>query len=193
MAAMLRAYLDESASHRSSDPHTYLLAASICSDEHLEAVRAGIGSLLLKGHRKLHWRDESEARRALVASAVSDLPLEHVVVVRTGISGEKDERRRRLCLQQMMFELENLEVRTATFESRGRADDRRDRQMVDVLRARRVVGGQLRIEHEKGPLEPLLWLPDAICGAVTAQRAGNETYVKLIASKVAVTIVTIGA
>jgi hypothetical protein len=190
-ARRLRAYLDESGSHRFADPDTYLLAASICSEEHLDTVREVIGSMLKKGQPKLHWRDETDARRAQISEVIADLPLEHLVVVRNGQPGERDERRRRLCLRRMMFELESAGVTSATFESRGTADDRRDRRMVDTLRAQKVVSGQLRIDHEKGPLEALLWLPDAICGVIAAHRIGNAHYLKIIERRISIAIVTI--
>lgn len=189
----LRAYLDESGSHRSADPDTYLLAASICAEEHLETVRETMTGLLRKGHTKLHWRDETETRQTLIAEVIATLPLEHLVVVRNCHATEREERRRRMCLRQMMFELQRAGVTHATFESRGRADDARDRRMVDTLRSQRVIDSQVRIDHEKGPLDSLLWLPDSICGVVAAHRVGNDKFLKIIERKVAIDVVTISA
>jgi hypothetical protein len=39
-----------------------------------------------------------------------------------------------------------------------------------------VLDDPLRLDHEKGPLEPLLWIADATCGAVVAHRCGNPEF-----------------
>lgn len=51
-----------------------------------------------------------------------------------------------------------------TLESRGRADDKRNRDALAAFRAKRAVSPRLRIDHLPGPAEPLLWIPDAVCG-----------------------------
>jgi hypothetical protein len=170
---LLQAFLDESQSDRARDPYCYVLAAGICSPGDINAARAGMERLRLRGQRKVHWRDESANRRRFIAQAVAVLPLQHLVVVRDGRAGETAERRRRHCLERVLYELDQLGVDTATFESRGPADDRRDRFMLDALRARKVVSPELRMAHIPGPKDPLLWVPDTVCGAVTHQRTGD--------------------
>lgn len=179
-ARRLLAFIDESQSNRRLDPETYILAAGVCDPVIADAVRTAVSALRLKGQRKLHWRDESLKRRLVIAEAIARLPLEHLIVVRDGTEGERVERRRRLCLERLLYELDQLHVACATFESRGAADDRRDRSMLDALRARRTVSASLRIVHEKGPLEALLWIPDAVCGAVAGHRTGDTIYLDLI-------------
>lgn len=183
----LRAFVDESGSHTTQDPDTYLLAASVCRDDLLEDIRAALRPLRL-GNGKLHWHQEDARRRRLIAEAIADMDLAHVVVVRSGAPDERGERRRRLCLERLLHELESLGVASALFESRGPADDRRDRKMVEALRTSRAISAAVRVNHEKGPLEPLLWLPDAICGAVVADRIGQGEYLKIIAERVSVTV-----
>lgn len=143
-ARRLLAYLDESQSHHILDPDTYVLAASVCEPAVLEASREQVAALRLRGERKLHWRDESASRRRKIPSAIAEMPLHHVIVVRNGLPGERSERRRRLCLNRMLYELDMGEVHLATFESRGAADDRRDRQLVDIMRASQSILGQAR-------------------------------------------------
>jgi hypothetical protein len=76
-----------------------------------------------------------------------------------------------------------LKVETATFESRGPVDDRRDRSMLDALCARNVVSGELRMAHTPGPKDALLWVPDIVCGAVTNERIGQEEYSTILAAR----------
>lgn len=183
----LRAFVDESGSHAVEDPETYLLAASVCHPDLLEEIRGLLRPLRLSG-AKLHWHQEDARRRRQISEAIAAMDLAHVVVVRSGVPGERGERRRRLCLERLLHELETLGVDSALFESRGPADDRRDRKMVEVLRTNQTISSKVRVDHEKGPLEPLLWLPDAICGAVVADRIGQGEYLKMIADSVSVTI-----
>jgi hypothetical protein len=65
-------------------------------------------------------------------------------------------------------------------ESRGAGLDRKDRDMVDAMRAARTLDGTLRLEHAPGPAEPMLWIADAVCGAVVASRTGDPAFLRRI-------------
>lgn len=186
---MWLSYVDESQSDRVLDPDTYLLAAALCHPDDLDAIRTTMRGMLLPGQRKLHWRAESNKRRRQIVEAISAAPVEHLVVVRGGRAGEKPERRRRACLERLLFELPGLGVDQVVMESRGRKDDERDREMLRAMRTRKLVGGSLRLDHTPGPSEELLWLPDAVCGAVTRSRSGDRVYVQAIEARL--TILTI--
>ena len=90
-----------------------------------------------------------------------------------------------------MYELDQVKVGTAMFESRGPKDDKRDRDMLDVLRATRAVSPELRITHVVGPKEALLWVADAVCGAMVRHRTGDQSLLKAIQVGVDVRIVQI--
>ena len=187
------AFVDESQSQAERDPHTYVLAAAVCDVSSVAAARAAIIGLQLRGQRKVHWRNEDDKRRQLIIETVASVPLRHVVVVRDGRPGERPERRRRHCLERLLYELDQLAVLTVTFESRGRKDDQRDRVMLDTLRARRVVAGALRIEHVQGPREAMLWVPDAVCGAIVRERLGEPVYVQTLQASVQLRLIVIEA
>ncbi|TSD94861.1 hypothetical protein FOS14_19665 [Skermania sp. ID1734] len=189
----LTAYLDESQSNRSRDPDCYVLAAALCDPTELEIARTAMASLLLPGQTKVHWRDEQPARKRKIAETIAQLPLMHLIVVRDGRPGERAERRRRHCLERMLFELDELEVARAIAESRGRADDLRDRRLLDAQRAKQAVSSELLIDHVPGPKDPLLWVPDAVCGAITLARTGNPGYLDMIETAVAVQVIRIVA
>lgn len=112
----------------------------------------------------------------MIISTVGPLPLEHLVVVRSCDSHEREERRRRRCLERLCMELDELGVESVTLESRGPADDRRDMAAVQAFRSQHLVSSRLRIFHLPGPREPMLWIPDAVCGAVVAARTVNGEY-----------------
>ena len=180
------AWLDESGSNQAVDPGTYILSAAICEEDQADSVREAMrGLLVTKGHRKLHWRDEDSNRQEHIAKKIAELKVEHLVVVRSdSATTDHPERQRRLCMERMLPELVSLGVGTAIFESRGDKDDQRDHKTLDYLRRKHMLGGRLHIDHVGGPEEPMLWISDACCGAVTALRRGDEHYYALIESKI---------
>ncbi|MFV0460699.1 MAG: hypothetical protein ACK5MT_18225 [Actinomycetales bacterium] len=169
----LRAWVDESGSDRAQDPGTYVLAAAIGCSEDEPVIREQISRLRMPGQVKLHWRDENTKRRSTIAQAIAGYKLEHLVVVRAGRVDDRPERRRRKCLERLLYELEAKAVTDIALESRGPADDRRDIQMLNALRGQRYLSTAIRLTHVVGRLEPMLWIPDAVCGAVTSARTGD--------------------
>jgi hypothetical protein len=179
------AWLDESGSNQAVDPGTYILSAVICDDTRAEPAREAMRKLLLAKGGKLHWRDEDLGRQEHIAKSIADLSVEHLVVVRSdAATTERPERQRRLCMERMLPELVSLGVGTAVFESRGPTDDQRDHQTLDYLRRKRLLTGRLHIDHVGGPTEPMLWISDACCGAITQMRCGDLHHYSLIESKV---------
>ncbi|MGN6238183.1 MAG: hypothetical protein ACTHNI_00445 [Cellulosimicrobium cellulans] len=169
------AFGDESASRRQMDPGVYMFAAAVLEPARVVSVRAQMRDLLLPGQKKVHWREDRDRRHSVVVDAIAQAGVEALVVVRQGPDGESDERRRRKTLERFVPELEALGCAHLVLESRGPADDRRDRVMLDALRARQL-STSLRLDHTPGPGEPLLWIADAVCGAVTADRTGDPQW-----------------
>jgi hypothetical protein len=56
--------------------------------------------------------------------------------------------------------------------------------MLDTLRGNHGLGGQLHVDHEPGPMEPGLWFADAVCGAVTRARAGEDHYLAMLKARI---------
>ena len=164
------AFVDESEPHQQTDPGTYILTATLCSRSDIAAIRTVLKGLKPRGSAKLHWKDEPARRRVELVGALSALPLDHVIVVRKGPSAMTSERRRRLCLTRMFHELAERGVDELIAESRGPADDRRDRGLLDALRAQRQVPATLRLDHRPGPSEPVLWAADCVAGAIASDR-----------------------
>jgi len=170
------AFGDESGSDPRLDPHSYIYSTAIVLPEHADDVRANLKRLLLRGQNKLHWRMESDRHQLQIIERIATYNVEYLVVARTGVAGEKPERRRRKCLERLFHELTERGVSHAVLESRGAKDDQRDRAFLDGLRAQRALSRSIRVDHQRGHTEPLLWLADAICGAVTNLRTGNPIY-----------------
>ena len=50
-------------------------------------------------------------------------------------------------------------------------------------------GGAVRLLHEVGPKQPLLWVADAMCGAVTRDRSGESAYLDRLVARVTVRVI----
>ena len=61
-------------------------------------------------------------------------------------------------------------------EARERKTNARELTHFNQLRSRGIAKTSMRLDHVPGPLEPLLWIPDAVAGAVTAARSGQPQY-----------------
>lgn len=170
------AFIDESEPRQDVDPGTYLLTAAIFDRAVEQVERDRMSSARPRGAAKAHWHDEvNDGGRRRLVNALAALRVEYVVVVRLGDPSVKAERRRRLCLERLSFELHEMRVEQAVFESRG-PSDKFDRKLVDALRAKRTISARLRVDHANGPAEPLLWVPDIVCGAYSYERRGDSRF-----------------
>ncbi len=59
-------------------------------------------------------------------------------------------------------------------ETRRPIENRRDAKMVDALRDMRTIGDDIAIDFADPMTEPMLWLPDAVAGAVGSARRVAE-------------------
>jgi hypothetical protein len=179
-----RAWVDESGSDRAQDPGTYILAAVVLETILEDDVRKTMRSMRLPGQEKLHWRDEDARRRRKIATTVATVPAHNFVVVRSTplVLPHDPERARRKCFERLIWELAQMGVDEAVFESRGKADDRRDAAMLDSMRRAKTLPRRIHMNHVRGRLEPMLWVPDAVCGSIVELRCGNEDNYDLIAS-----------
>ena len=174
------AYVDESEPDPRYSPGTYVLAAALIERQDEEAARTALAALRLKGQHKLHWHDEDRSRRKLLTETIADLPALHLIVVKVDVNASS-ERRRRLCLTRLLPELDRHGVPKVCLEARESKQNARDMQILAAMRARQEVGSRLRLDHQPGPQNPLLWVPDVVAGAVGSDRAGEPAYLERLA------------
>lgn len=174
------AWGDESGSDTKLDPGAYVMGAAVIDPGAVEDVRKAVADLRLPRERKIHWRDDSDKRHDEVVDAMLGLKVEGFVVVRVGPQSDRSERRRRKTLEPFALGLAGMGCDTLTLESRGPADNRRDIDMVQALRSSRVLTEPMRVQHATGPAEPLLWIADALCGAVVSARRGDPRWLDRI-------------
>ncbi|MBO0883372.1 MAG: hypothetical protein J2P17_24160 [Mycobacterium sp.] len=170
------AFVDESESNQRADPDVYLLGAALVPKHSYEVARAAMESLRLPGQRKLHWHTEDAPRRRLIAATIAELDVLHMVVVRDCQKDERPERRRRKCMERLLHEVDIRGVDLVHCESREPKQNGQDRELLQRMRSRKMIGPTLRMAHPPGPKEPALWLADAVVGAVVAARLGVPEY-----------------
>jgi len=176
---MQRAYVDESEPGGGRDHTAYVMAAVVINESDAETVRSAVRGVTPTRMRKLHWYEALGSQRIswleLLRRAVA------IVVVRYDGAAARAERRRRRCLERLIWELDARGVERLVLESRGKAWDDNDRSMLDALR-RRGVGRSMRHEHVRGVDEPLVALADLACGAhVAGLEADLDTMVVRVA------------
>jgi hypothetical protein len=190
VAPHLLAYGDESTSNYRYDPNVYLMSAVIINLNQESEIRTAAAMLKLKNSQKAHWREDIDKRHDYVIDVISKLNVKSVAIVRHCPPDERMERRRRFCLEQLISQLELADCNHLTLESRGKADDKRDRDWFDAQLASKSFSG-FRIKHAAGPAEPLLWLADAVCGAVVEARLGHKRWLDKLNSTTEVKILEI--
>lgn len=167
------AFVDEALWAPPAGGGCYLLAAAVIERSAFESARAAISGMLLPRQRRLHWRDESAARRRKLAATVAELPALHFVVAGAPLDPARQERARRKCLERLLHVLGDAGVDRVVLESRTTSLNAGDTDLVDVLRVRHALPARLRVEIEKPEREPLLWVADIVAGAARAARAGR--------------------
>lgn len=171
----MRAFVDESICVRSETNQEYLIGAAVVAAEDCDAIRETLRPLRLPGQIKPHWTDESARRRRVITEAIAELESMHVVVAHLSGRARRTERYRRKCLELLYYELGEAGVLDITLERRSDAQDKGDLAHMVALQGHGWHPG-LRISHCRGGDDPLLWIPDAVLGAVNSSFAGNSSY-----------------
>jgi hypothetical protein len=170
----LHAWVDESIHSPVSgvSEGMYVLAAAVAPADMCDSTRASLRSLIPRGAARLHWRHESAPLKRKIAATITGLDFTGLVVV--GVRPDGPERARRMCMERLLFELDEMRISTVWLESRTQSLNRKDQTMVAALRSKKVISELLRAEFQLPSQEPMLWLPDAIAGAVGMARKGVD-------------------
>ena len=163
------AFVDESAHGGSGG--LYVIAAAVVVDASADEIRAALRRLLLRGQVRFHWRDESTPRRRRMLEMIASLGLECRAYVRAPVAKRHQDRARRLCLEALVWDLRDRGIDELVIETRGLVPDRRDSLAIRDARRAKVASPALRYRFGRPKDEPLLWIPDAIAGAISALEA----------------------
>lgn len=183
------AYVDESMRQTPDNDGAYLLAAVVCDAVVRDPVREMLRSLRYQREPRLHWRTEEAPRKTKIAEEIGALALPSTVVIGTPLANSKQERARGKCMEALLPHLEGEGVSQVFLEARTPTLVTRDMRMVDACRSKGLITPGIRVDIAQPSEEPLLWLPDAVAGAVGAARDGQPEYLALIGE---VTIIEVG-
>ncbi|MEU9832044.1 hypothetical protein AB0D67_10950 [Streptosporangium sp. NPDC048047] len=181
---MLTAYIDESLRRHPDDHCVYAMAAVVMDSAHHDDIRAALESLRTGKSPRLHWREESAARQLVIAGSIAVMPVRSIVTIHIFSRGLPYERARRLCLERLLYELDQADVRAVTVESRSPKLDHLDLLLVMGIRRARAVSKDLKVAWRRPDEEPLLWSADAVAGATTWWLNGQPEGFKLLADRI---------
>ncbi|WP_112248589.1 hypothetical protein [Kribbella monticola] len=181
----LSAWIDESLIIDSRDvPDTYMMAAVVADQDDCEDLRATMLDLVVRPGVRLHWVAESAKRRDLIAHQISTLDIAAIVAIGAPMDRSRQERARRCCLECLLYELDKFGVSRVWLESRAAAQDRRDLRLVDSARYKGLISRELSVDFAQPVQEPMVWLPDAVAGAVAAARRGEPRWLLMLSESV---------
>lgn len=172
-------------------PGAYTLAAVIAEDAATDGLRETLRALTERKIVRLHWVAESTKRRDVIVEAIARLGIVGVVVVGAPVHRQKQERARRCCLERLLYELDQLGVGQVWLESRAPSQDNRDRSLVDSARDKGLMSRGMSVGFARPLQEPMLWLPDAVAGAVTAANLGERRWLLTVSELIAVHHLTV--
>lgn len=163
------------------DRGSYILASVVSDPNRCGPVRDALRALLQGRQRRLHWRDETAPRRTKIAAAISAMGVTAVVVVGVPMANRRQERARRICMETLLPTLErDYRVSRVLMEARTQNLIRKDREQVANLVGKKLITPALRVGSARPLEEPMLWIPDAVAGAVGAARLGNPEWLGII-------------
>lgn len=181
---MLTAYIDESLRRRPGDCSVYAMAAVIVNSADHDDIRIALESLRLGKSPRLHWREESAARHLVIAGSIAHMPMESIITIHIFSRGLPYERARRLCLERLLYELDQAGVAMATVESRSPRLDHLDLLLVMGIRKARALSENIKVTWQQPTEESLLWGADAVAGATTWWLDGQTSSFELLAERV---------
>lgn len=172
----MTAYIDESL--RLTDRGLYLLAAAVFIDERADDARHQLHKVLTGRQRRFHWNDAGEKQRARMLGTIAALE-PTVIAYACAPLPTRQDRARALCVGSLVWDLEQIDIGHVIFESRQDHNDRKDANTIERARRAKQAAPQLTYAFSRPQAEPLLWVADALAGAISAQVAeANSAYIE---------------
>lgn len=175
------AFVDESLRQR---PDGLCVLAAVVAPNDIDEGRDAVRSVLLPGQLRFHWKDENEGQRRRMLKAIEDMGVRSLVYVCRPVSMRRQARARALCVNALVWDLWTHEVDEVVFESRENHNDAKDRQTIIQAKKAKRAAESLIYRFERPDAEPLLWLPDAVAGAVSAAEAQEHRYLDLLRERI---------
>lgn len=156
----------------------YLLGAVIADPQSCEEARQELRGILPKGARKLHWHQMQPRDKTRATEVVTTIDAAHLVVVATPLDHRKQERARAACMERLLWQLSELSVSQVFVEQRTQSLNERDMKLVRHLRGKRSIPSSLRVDVQQPSIEPMLWVPDQVLGAMGDAATDERTWLE---------------
>jgi hypothetical protein len=175
--------IDESGDELDSH-HRYVIGAGVlvANDDDLGRVREQVFALLgtPRRRRPFHWVTEGPVMRAAAIDLIGRLPLQAHAIVGAAASQHHLEYTRERCLRELFRSVDGQNIDRLMIESRERSvavvgQNRRDFETLIEARHAKELPPTVRYEWVLKE-EPLVWLADAVAGAVLAAERGDMTW-----------------
>jgi len=129
----MAAYADESV-RRGPEGLYYVIGAAVVITDDEDEARDLVRKLLLPGQQFIHWRDESNKRRAKIVSALSELDLFVIASYCYPIAQSREESARQRCLEGLAGALHTEGINEVVIEGRDPIQDRNDSMTLTTAR-----------------------------------------------------------
>ena len=149
----MHVFVDESRRGR-----TYVLASVRVSPAHLAGVRRGLRAALLGSQRRIHFVNESVARRRQLLASFARLPIEAIAYRAVQVPLRHEPAIRAELLRALIDDIVPTGATRLVIESRSGRDELDRRTIHDRLLIHR--SSTLAYEHLLPTEDPLLWLAD---------------------------------
>lgn len=157
----MHAWVDEAMSVRTG---RYVLGAFIGEVGDADLNRSVMRRLRTGRSPRTHWRDERLPSRRRIVAGMYALRGRVLVVEGSPMDPARQERARRKCMERLLIGLDAAGIEMVVLESRYPLLDDRDLALVKSMRSKHWIGSRIQVEFGDPRQEPLLWIPDALCG-----------------------------
>lgn len=171
------AFVDESFRRGRGGHGYFLMAVVVVPDDRVADLSRRLRQHLPAGLLRWHWRDERPASRRRFLSLVADFAEVDVTAFTCGqqaATQRKTEQARMRCLWELVGQFQVRDVGTLVLESRQEHNDRKDRREIISAQRAGAAPKELVYRHGRPREEPLLWVADALVGAMGLAAAGGQ-------------------
>ncbi len=170
------AYVDESVREGPKGSY-YLMTAGVVLRADVDTAATMLKKLLLPRQDRFHWRNERDPERRLaMLDVITELGLGAFVSWDYPVGNKRQEPARGRCLTSLVTDLGREGVEEVVIEAREtRQLDRQDALTISAAREAGLVPESLTYRFGRPKEEPLLWVADAIAGAVGEQLVGRTS------------------
>ena len=146
--------------------HLYVVAAALIAPAQTAEAIEVLRTVPAGRSPRFHWRNEREPTRLRMLEAIRDLGLVSIATCYLADRARWGERGRVKSLGRLLWELRELGVAEMILERRNEADDAKDRKLIARAQRRQEAPAAMTYRFERPYDHPLLWVPDAVAGAV---------------------------